>query len=62
MTGAESEEATYAFSILPPWYRTWWAYALYVAAAALLVAGAARVMRHRVVSKERERAQFAEAR
>ena len=62
VTGAESEEATYAFSILPPWYRTWWAYALYVAAAALLVAGAARVMRHRVVSKERERAQFAEAR
>lgn len=26
----ESIEATYEFSITPPWYRTWWAYVLYV--------------------------------
>ncbi len=26
-----SEEATLQFSILPPWYQTWWAYSLYVA-------------------------------
>jgi signal transduction histidine kinase/class 3 adenylate cyclase/CheY-like chemotaxis protein len=28
----ESREAVYAFKILPPWYRTWWAYGLYVLA------------------------------
>lgn len=27
--GFVSPEATFAFRILPPWYRTWWAYGLY---------------------------------
>jgi ligand-binding sensor domain-containing protein len=35
--GAESSVAGYAFSILAPWYRTWWAYALYACGLALLV-------------------------
>lgn len=30
-----SEEATFTFTILPPWYATWWAYLLY----ALLIGG-----------------------
>jgi serine phosphatase RsbU (regulator of sigma subunit) len=30
--GNESTEATYAFTILPPWYRTIWAYIAYVIA------------------------------
>jgi signal transduction histidine kinase/CheY-like chemotaxis protein/nitrate/nitrite-specific signal transduction histidine kinase len=30
----ESAETSYTFSISPPWYATWWAYALYVLAAA----------------------------
>lgn len=27
--GTIAEDATLAFGILPPWYRTWWAYTLY---------------------------------
>jgi class 3 adenylate cyclase len=28
--GAVAEESTFAFDVLPPWYRTWLAYAVYV--------------------------------
>ncbi|HYV90577.1 MAG TPA: ATP-binding protein [Chitinophagales bacterium] len=28
--GIISNEATFSFTILPPWYRTWWAYVIYV--------------------------------
>jgi ligand-binding sensor domain-containing protein len=34
-----SEECTYSFIILPPWYRSWWAYAVYIIA--LVLAGLA---------------------
>jgi signal transduction histidine kinase/CheY-like chemotaxis protein len=61
VTGQIGEDATYAFTILPPWYRTWWAYAGYLMLAGLAVFGSDRVMRRRVVRKERERAQFVEA-
>lgn len=37
--GATAEESLYTFSILPPWYRTWWAYGLYAVLAALGVWG-----------------------
>ena len=57
--GAVSEEAVYAFTILPPWYRTWLAYGGYIA---LLVGARLRrrtaLQRRRVVGKERERAQL----
>jgi signal transduction histidine kinase/CheY-like chemotaxis protein len=61
ITGSVSEEAAYGFTILPPWYRTWEAYASYVLLALLAVFLGDRVMRRRVVAKERQRAQFTEA-
>jgi signal transduction histidine kinase/DNA-binding response OmpR family regulator len=60
--GQASDEATYAFVILPPWYRTWWAYAAYLLVAGLAVFAVDRLQRRRLVRKERERSQFAEAR
>lgn len=27
--GVWSEPITYAFKVLPPWYRTWWAHSIY---------------------------------
>ena len=61
VTGQIGQESTYAFTILPPWYRTWGAYFGYLILAVVAVFGADRVMRRRVVRRERERAQFAEA-
>ncbi len=60
ISGVASDEAAYAFTILPPWYRTWWAYLGYLACAALLFAGLDRVQRARVVAKERQRASLTE--
>jgi signal transduction histidine kinase/CheY-like chemotaxis protein len=59
--GAISDEAEYRFTILPPWYRTWWAYASYVALFAGVLFAGGRMQRRRVVAKERERARLREA-
>ncbi len=61
VAGTITNEGTYAFTILPPWYRTWAAYAGYVLLALLAVVVGDRVMRRRVVARERQRAQFTEA-
>jgi signal transduction histidine kinase len=53
--GEPSPEAAYAFTILPPWWRAWWAYAMY---ALLFVAAALavdRVQRRRLTARERAR-------
>jgi len=38
--GDTTQAARYAFTVRPPWYRTWWAYGLYVLVALGLVGGA----------------------
>ena len=52
--GFNTQQATMAIAILPPWWRTWWAYGLY---ALMFVAGVFvvdRFQRRRLISKERE--------
>lgn len=49
-----SDEAVYAFSILPPWYATWWAYLLYALAAAALIYALVRWRTHQLHEKHRE--------
>ncbi|MFD2200493.1 two-component regulator propeller domain-containing protein [Shivajiella indica] len=49
----ESEEITYAFRILPPWYFSTWAYFLYIVTAAFLVFLVDRYQRSRILAKER---------
>lgn len=41
--GNESKEAVYEFTVLPPWYQTYWAYAVYVL---LFVMGAGLLYRY----------------
>jgi len=49
----ESVEATYKFTILPPWYRTVWAIVLYVIGVALLIWGIVRLSVRRLrIQKE----------
>ncbi|MGH7602058.1 MAG: GAF domain-containing protein, partial [bacterium] len=55
-----SHEALYAFTILPPWWRTWWAYGGYAVMLGLLVFAVDRVQRRRLLKKERERAEIRE--
>ena len=62
VTGATGEEATYAFTILPPWYRTWWAYGGYILLLGFVGFGIDRIQRRRLIGQERRRSEFAEAR
>lgn len=52
--GVVGTEAIYAFRVLPPWYRTWWAYLLYLVT---VLAIAAFSWRHHQVVEENKRAQ-----
>ncbi|NJO01017.1 MAG: hypothetical protein HC880_04365, partial [Bacteroidia bacterium] len=51
--GQEGQEAQYAFVILPPWYRTVYAYFVYVLLFVLFVVGAIRVNTARLLQQKR---------
>ncbi|MDO8968969.1 ATP-binding protein [Algoriphagus sp.] len=51
-----SDEITYKFVILPPWYATWWAYLFYFLGLGLLVFGLVKFQSGRLVAIEKERA------
>jgi signal transduction histidine kinase/CheY-like chemotaxis protein len=59
--GRMGEEGVYSFIILPPWYRTWWAYALYVVLLLAVGYAANRIQRRRLIGREREKSRFREA-
>jgi signal transduction histidine kinase len=61
LTGQLSPEAAYSLKILPPWYRTWWAYTLYGLALLGLAGLAVRILRIRVVARERAQSVLREA-
>ncbi len=52
--GTLSEEAVFSFRVLPPWYRTWWAYLLYLAS---VLAAFAFAGHHYRIVQENKRAQ-----
>ncbi|HSF19235.1 MAG TPA: ATP-binding protein [Vicinamibacteria bacterium] len=58
--GHEGREGVYPFTILPPWYRTWWAYGSYLLFLGAAVFGVDRVQRRRLLGKERERSALRE--
>ncbi|HMK19571.1 MAG TPA: ATP-binding protein [Chitinophagaceae bacterium] len=50
----ESPEAAYKFIVAPPWYTTWWAYALYILAGAGLIYMIVRWRTRQLHEKHRE--------
>lgn len=51
-----SLEGVFAFTILPPWYQTWWAYGFYGLALVVGVFTVDRMQRRRLIKKERLKA------
>jgi signal transduction histidine kinase len=60
--GIESSTGTYQFAILPPWYRTWWAYSLQVAAFGLGVFGVIRWQIAVLIRRNKKMEQIVKAR
>jgi len=50
----ESSEATFPFTVLPPWYSTWWAYLAYLLLAGALVYAIVRWRTRQLQEKHRE--------
>ncbi len=60
ISGLVSDAGSFSFEILPPWYRTFWAYAGYVILFGFMIFGIDRLQRKRVTMKERQRSQIRE--
>jgi signal transduction histidine kinase len=52
--GIKTNEASYAFIIHPPFWRTWWAYVIYGLIFIIGVYGVDRLQRRRLLAKERK--------
>jgi ligand-binding sensor domain-containing protein/signal transduction histidine kinase len=57
--GSWSEPISYSFKVLPPWYRSWWAYTLYALCLSAIIFLTDRVRRRvvekRLIAKAREK-------
>lgn len=51
--GMVSTAHFFSFHISPPWYRSWWAYLLYIVAAAAALVGLIRINTQRIAAKNR---------
>jgi len=60
VTDVQTDEATFSFSVLPPWYRTWWAYLLYALAIGGGLVGFVRVRTGHLEARHRELEQAVE--
>lgn len=49
-----SNESVYSFSIMPPWYASWWAYTLYAIAALALIGFIVRYRTRQLKAKHKE--------
>jgi class 3 adenylate cyclase len=52
--GAISEESTITFGVLPPWYRTWWAYTIYLICGAVVLWGAVKFRTRQLEADKRQ--------
>lgn len=57
---SESEAAFFSFTILPPWYSSWWAYAVYAIILGLGIFRVDRFQRRRLTLRERQRSRLRE--
>lgn len=51
-----TEPLSYSFKVLPPWYRTWWAYGIYTLLFLSLIYPIHRYQRNAVIKAEQEKA------
>ncbi|UCF64474.1 MAG: PAS domain S-box protein [bacterium] len=56
-----SGEDIFNFKILPPWYRSWWAYVIYLFIFMITLFTIDRVQRDRLIKREQQRARIREA-
>jgi serine phosphatase RsbU (regulator of sigma subunit) len=59
--GIESNAGIYSFEILPPWYRTWYAYILYILLLSIGIFVVDRFQRKRLLAKENEKMRMQDA-
>ncbi|MHA7130661.1 two-component regulator propeller domain-containing protein [Algoriphagus namhaensis] len=54
--GAWSDPVSYSFTVLPPWYRSWWAYLIYAFLFISLIYPITQYQKKQVIKKEQEKA------